>query len=74
MSLIEHRLSNGFDTSFDWSDGSNIGPFYKVSLTPLQLALLYGHISVAKLLKDRQFVTVSRESQISIMTVCERQS
>jgi ankyrin repeat protein len=57
-SLIEDRLSNGFDTSFDWSDGSDIGPFYKVSLTPLQLASLYGDRTVVKLLKERLEATI----------------
>jgi ankyrin repeat protein len=51
-SLIKPSLSNGFNTSFDWSDGSDIRPFYEVSFTPLQLASLYGHISVVKALCD----------------------
>jgi ankyrin repeat protein len=52
-SLIEDRLSNGFDTSFDWSDGADIGPFCKVFFTPLQLALLYGDKCVVELLEKR---------------------
>jgi hypothetical protein len=50
-SLILKRLSSGFDTSFDRSDGADIGPFCKVFFTPLQLALLYGHKCVVELLE-----------------------
>jgi ankyrin repeat protein len=57
-SLIEYRLSKGFDTSFDWSHGSDIGPFYKASFTPLQLASLYGDETVEKLLKGRLEATI----------------
>ncbi|CAK9269410.1 unnamed protein product [Sphagnum jensenii] len=50
---IEHRLANDFATSFRWSKRSGIGPFSKVSLTPPQLALFYGHTDVVKRLGER---------------------
>ncbi|CAK9872120.1 unnamed protein product [Sphagnum jensenii] len=50
---IEQRLANDFATSFRWSKRSDIGPFCKVSLTPRQLALFYGHRNVVKLLGER---------------------
>jgi hypothetical protein len=52
-SLIEHRLANDFAISFRWSERSDIGPFCKVSLTPPQLAVFYGHRNVVKLLGER---------------------
>jgi hypothetical protein len=61
-SLIQDKLSNGFDTSFDWFDGSDIGPFFKVSLTPLQLASLYGDEIVGKLLKERLEATIEDDT------------
>jgi hypothetical protein len=68
-SLIEDRLSNGFDTSFDWSDGSDIGPFYKVSLTPLQLASLYGDGRVVKLLKERLEATIEDDTGVQTLQI-----
>ncbi|KAH9572945.1 hypothetical protein CY35_02G178700 [Sphagnum magellanicum] len=68
-SLIEDRLSNGFDTSFDWSDGSDIGPFYKVSLTPLQLASLYGDETVVKLLKERLEATIEDDTGVQTLEI-----
>jgi ankyrin repeat protein len=68
-SLIEDRLSNGFDTSFDWSDGSDIGPFYKVSLTPLQLASLYGDGRVVKLLKERLDATIEDDTGVQTLQI-----
>jgi len=61
-SLIKYRLSYGFDTSFDWSDGSDIGPFYKASFTPLQLASLYGDETVVKILKGRLEATIEDDT------------
>jgi ankyrin repeat protein len=52
-SLIEHRMANDLATSFRWSGRSDIGPFCKVSLTPPQLALFYGHRNVVKCLVER---------------------
>jgi hypothetical protein len=68
-SLIEHRLSNGFDTPFDWSDGSDIGPFYKVSFTPLQLASLYGHTSVVELLEERLVATIEDDTGVQTLQI-----
>jgi hypothetical protein len=68
-SLIEDRLSNGFDTSFDWFDRSDIGPFYKVSFTPPQLALLYGHISVVKLLEERLEATIEYDTGVKALQI-----
>jgi len=65
-SLIEYRLSNGFDTSFDWSDGSDIGPFYKASFTPLQLASLYGDETVEKLLEKRLEATIEYDTGVTL--------
>jgi len=52
-SLIEHRLAKDFATSFRWSEWSDTGPLCSVSLTPLQLASVYGHRSVVKVLEER---------------------
>jgi ankyrin repeat protein len=68
-SLIEYRLANGFDTSFGWSDGSDIGPFYKVSLTPLQLASLYGDGRVVKLLKERLDATIEDDTGVQTLQI-----
>ncbi|CAM6043887.1 unnamed protein product [Sphagnum compactum] len=51
-SLILNRLAYVNDTSFYRWDGSKIGPLYEVFFTPLQLASLYGHASVVKVLCD----------------------
>jgi hypothetical protein len=64
-SLIVKRLSSGFDTSFDWSDGADIGPFCKVFFTPLQLALLYGHECVVELEKRLEYDTGVTALQIA---------
>jgi ankyrin repeat protein len=71
-SLIEHRLSNGFDTPFDWSDGSDIGPFYKVSFTPLQLASLYGHTSVVELLEERLVATIEDDTGVQTLQIATK--
>ncbi|CAM6008520.1 unnamed protein product [Sphagnum balticum] len=71
-SLIDHRLSNGFDTPFDWSDGSDIGPFYKVSFTPLQLASLYGHTSVVELLKERLEATIEYDTGVQTLQIATK--
>ncbi|CAK9872129.1 unnamed protein product [Sphagnum jensenii] len=71
-SLIEHRLSYGFATSFPWLGGSNIWPFCRVSLTPLQMALLYGHISVVKLLRKRLEATIEQETRVMVSTEVAR--
>jgi hypothetical protein len=68
-SLIKYRLSKGFHTSFDWSDGSDIGPFYKASFTPLQLASLYGHETVEKLLKGRLEATIEYETGVKALQI-----
>jgi ankyrin repeat protein len=68
-SLIMNRLSYGFDTSFVWFDGSDIGPFYKVSFTPLQLASLYGHISVVNLLKERLEATIEYDTGVKALQI-----
>jgi hypothetical protein len=49
-SLIVNRPSYVADTSFEWWDGLKVGPLYGVCFTPLQLASLYGHASVVKVL------------------------
>ncbi|CAM6069020.1 unnamed protein product [Sphagnum tenellum] len=60
--LIEHRLANVlwlqsfFDLFYNvcpTPPRSGIGPIFKVSLTPPQLALFYGHRNVVKLLGER---------------------
>jgi hypothetical protein len=71
-SLIEDRLSNGFDTSFDWFDGSDIGPFYEVSFTPMQLASLYGDISVLKLLKGRLEATIECDTGVQALQIATK--
>jgi len=69
QSLIVDKLSNGFDTSFDWFDGSNIGSFFKLSLTPLQLALLYGDEIVGKLLKERLEATIEDDKGVQTLEI-----
>ncbi|CAM6046252.1 unnamed protein product [Sphagnum compactum] len=68
-SLIVYRLSYGFDTSFPWLNGSDIGPFCKVSFTPLQLASLYGHRSVLKVLKERLEATIEYDTRVATLRV-----
>jgi ankyrin repeat protein len=67
--LIVNTLSYGFDTSFDWFDGSDIGRFVKVSFTPLQLASLYSHVSVAELLKERLEATIEYETGVAALQI-----
>jgi hypothetical protein len=71
-SLVEDRLSNDFDTSFDWFDGSDIGPFYEVSLTPLQLASLYGDISVVRHLEERLKATVEIDTGVHTLQIATK--
>jgi hypothetical protein len=68
-SLIEYRLANGFDTSFGWSDGSDIGPFYKVSFTPLQLASLYFDHTVENFLKGRLQATIEYDTGVKALQI-----
>jgi hypothetical protein len=65
-------LSNDFDTSFDWSYGSDIGPFYKVSFTPLQLASLYGHTSVVELLEERLVATIEDDTGVQTLQIATK--
>jgi ankyrin repeat protein len=51
-SLIVNRPSYVTYTSFIRWDGLVVGPLYEVHFTPLQLASLYGHASVVKMLCD----------------------
>ncbi|CAM6008425.1 unnamed protein product [Sphagnum balticum] len=62
--LIEKRLVFGCYTSFDRFDGSDIGPSYAVSFTPLQLASFYGDRSVVKLLKERFKATIEDDRSV----------
>ncbi|CAK9872128.1 unnamed protein product [Sphagnum jensenii] len=71
-SLIEDRLSCGFDTSFDWFDGSDIGPFYEVSFTPLQLASLYADIPVLELLKGRIEATIEYDTGVEALQIARK--
>jgi hypothetical protein len=70
--LIEKRLSFGFDTSFGRSDGADIGPFYEISLTPLQLASLYGHTRVVKLLKGRLEATTEYDTGVAALQIATK--
>jgi hypothetical protein len=69
--LILHKLTYGFDKSFHWFAGSDLGPFCKVSLTPLQLALLYGHTSVVKLLKRHLQATIEYDTGVATRQIAE---
>ncbi len=64
-----HTLSYGFDTSFAWSVGSDIGPFCEVSFTPLQIASLYRHVSVVKVLKGILESTTEYESGVTALQI-----
>ncbi|KAH9572940.1 hypothetical protein CY35_02G178200 [Sphagnum magellanicum] len=71
-SLIVKRLSSGFDTSFPWLDGSDIGPFCKVFFTPLQLASLYGHIRVVQLLEKRLEATIEYDTGVTALQIATK--
>ncbi len=71
-SLIVYRLSYGFDTSFPWLDRSDVGPFCRVSLTPLQLASLYRHKSVGKLLKKCVEATIQYDRAKAALQVARK--
>ncbi|CAK9872127.1 unnamed protein product [Sphagnum jensenii] len=69
--LILHKLTYGLDKSFDLFDESNLGPFCEVSLTPLQLALLYGHTSVVKRLKRHVEATIEYDTGVATRQIAE---
>jgi hypothetical protein len=72
-SLIVNRPSYVADTSFKWWDGLKVGPLYKVHFTPLQLASLYGHISVVNALcddpKGRLGATIENNSGVTALQI-----
>ncbi|CAK9872134.1 unnamed protein product [Sphagnum jensenii] len=69
--LILHKLKYGLDKSFDLFDGSDLGPFCEVSLTPLQLALLYGHTRIVKRLKRHVEATIECDTGVATRQIAE---
>ncbi|CAM6072454.1 unnamed protein product [Sphagnum tenellum] len=49
-----------------------IGPFYEVSFTPMQLASLYGDISVLKLLKGRLEATIEYDTGVQALQIATK--
>jgi hypothetical protein len=53
-------------------DGSDIGSFCKVFFTPLQLASLYGHISVVQLLEKRLEATIEYDTGVTALQIATK--
>ncbi|CAK9216855.1 unnamed protein product [Sphagnum troendelagicum] len=69
--LILHKLKYGLDKPFDLFDGSDLGPFCEVSLTPLQSALLYGHTRIVNRLKRHVEATIECDTGAATRQIAE---